>query len=90
MKERDLSEWVTVGFVSGAGNSSSLKSYSFTHNHDGYWGKFFYRLKQIDMDGSYKYSNEVEVQILPEISFWDRIILIHLILLRKLVAQFLV
>ena len=57
--------WVRVGFVSGAGNSSSLKSYSFIDNNDGLFGKYFYRLKQIDMDGSYKYSNEIEVQILP-------------------------
>jgi hypothetical protein len=29
------------------------------------FGKYIYRLKQIDFDGSFKYSNEVEVQILP-------------------------
>jgi carboxypeptidase T len=60
-----LSDWTKVGFVSGVGNSSSLKSYSFIDEVNEICGKYIYRLKQIDLDGSYKYSNEVEVQILP-------------------------
>lgn len=54
--------WEKIGFVNGAGNSNSPKEYSFTHK-PGQSGKYFYRLKQIDNDGSVTYSNEVEVNV---------------------------
>lgn len=51
--------WVKIGFVQGAGNSNSYKDYSYT---DKYFGKkVSYRLKQIDFDGQYQYSNIVEI-----------------------------
>ncbi len=49
-----------VGFVNGAGNSNSPKSYSFSDKNLAN-GNYIYRLKQIDLGGEYKYSNEVEV-----------------------------
>ena len=54
-----------MGFVSGVGNSSSVQNYSFEDNLNGKFGKYSYRLKQIDFDGSFKYSSEVEVEIIP-------------------------
>jgi len=57
--------WKKIGFIEGHGNSNSLKSYLFTDNNPiGGW-KFKYRLKQIDNDGKFEYSNEVEVEIVP-------------------------
>jgi len=53
-------EWRIIGFVSGNGNSNSLKEYSFTDKNPPS-GKIKYRLKQIDIDGSFSYSNEVEI-----------------------------
>ncbi|MCX6168950.1 MAG: T9SS type A sorting domain-containing protein [Ignavibacteriales bacterium] len=48
--------WTKIGFVQGNGNSNSPKSYSFTDEPTG--GKEFnYRLKQIDFDGAYEYSD---------------------------------
>ena len=61
-------EWETIGFVEGAGNSNSPKSYSFTDNVSAS-GKYSYRLKQIDLDGSYKYSQTVEVEINVPLKF---------------------
>ncbi|MCZ7615898.1 MAG: T9SS type A sorting domain-containing protein [Ignavibacteriaceae bacterium] len=60
------SEWNTLGFVKGHGNSNSPKQYSFT-DKDLFAGgsKFHYRLKQIDNDGSFEYSDVIEVEILP-------------------------
>jgi len=59
--------WVTIGFAEGNGNSNSPKQYSFTDNNP-YGGSWFvYRLKQIDTDGSYEYSDEIEVEIVPTI-----------------------
>lgn len=53
------SEWNTIGFVEGHGNSNSPKYYSFTD--DVVSGKHAYRLKQIDNDGQFAYSNVIEV-----------------------------
>ena len=55
-------EWEKIGFVKGNGNSNSPKDYSFTDNPLG-GTTFKYRLKQIDFDGQYKYSDEVEVEL---------------------------
>jgi Secretion system C-terminal sorting domain len=52
--------WEKIGFVEGNGNSNSPKEYSFTDNEISY-GKYSYRLKQIDNDGKFEFSNIVEV-----------------------------
>jgi hypothetical protein len=57
--------WQVLNFVPGAGNSNSVKSYTYIDKIDGF-GKVFYRLKQTDTDGSYTYSNIVEVTINPQ------------------------
>ncbi len=56
-----------IGFVEGNGNSNSVKSYSFIDSKP-VEGKAVYRLKQIDLDGKYEYSKEIEVsyQIVKE------------------------
>jgi len=51
--------WQKIGFVNGYGNSNSPKSYSFEDELQ--YGNIIYRLKQIDNDGQYKYSDEVEI-----------------------------
>lgn len=52
-----------IGFVQGCGNSNSPKHYSY--DDDGIYssGKYSYRLKQIDTDGSYEYSSIKDVLI---------------------------
>jgi hypothetical protein len=57
--------WEKIGFVAGSGNSNSPKDYSFTDNNPYGGNKFIYRLKQIDNDGKFEYSDEVEVEIVP-------------------------
>lgn len=59
-KIEKLQNWEMVGFVEGNGNSNSSKDYSFTDNTVGY-GKYSYRLKQIDADGQFEYSKIIEV-----------------------------
>ena len=56
------SEWETIGFVEGHGNSNSPKDYSFIDENPGS-GKFEYRLKQIDNNGNFGYSAAIEVEI---------------------------
>ncbi len=57
--------WEKVAFVEGHGNSNSTKVYSFTDKHLVGGSKFMYRLKQIDIDGTFEYSDAVEIEVLP-------------------------
>jgi hypothetical protein len=52
--------WQKIGFVKGAGTSNAPKEYSYSDATDAS-GSYVYRLKQIDVDGSFKYSQSVEV-----------------------------
>jgi len=62
-------QWTKVGFVGGSGNSNTPKEYSFTDDNPGISGTVEYRLKQIDNDGSIKYSNIVEVSFMKPVKF---------------------
>jgi len=53
--------WRMIGFVEGHGNSNSPKHYSFEDENLNQSGRYSYRLKQIDNDGTYEYSEVVEV-----------------------------
>ena len=59
--ERSLDNlnFVKVGFVRGQGTSTQIAKYSFVDNNSS--GHLYYRLKQVDFDGSFKYSKVVEV-----------------------------
>ena len=52
-----------IAFVQGHGNSNSPKYYSYSDKSINLSGKYLYRLKQIDIDGSYEYSDQVEVDL---------------------------
>jgi photosystem II stability/assembly factor-like uncharacterized protein len=56
------SEFVTIGFVKGVGTSTTQQEYSYADKNltD---GKYSYRLKQIDYNGLYEYSNAIEVDV---------------------------
>jgi len=66
--ERRINEcdWNSIGFVEGNGNSNSPKEYSYS-DKDLFAGgsNFQYRLKQVDTDGSFEYSDVVEVEVVP-------------------------
>ena len=61
-------EWNRIGFVGGNGTTTEPQTYSF-FDGDLSNGKYRYRLKQIDYDGSFEYSNEIEVEILSPLEF---------------------
>ncbi len=54
------SSWQKLGFISGNGTTTEKSSYSFVDKNP-VEGKSYYRLKQIDFDGSSKIYNSVEV-----------------------------
>ena len=56
-------DWQVIGFVFGFGTTTEPKSYSFVDENLSA-GKYQYRLKQIDFDGSFEYSNIVEVEVM--------------------------
>ena len=62
------SVWNKVGFVFGNGTSTELNYYSFTDQSVPV-GQYLYRLKQIDLDGSFDYSDQVEVDIISATNY---------------------
>ena len=58
----DLEGFQSIGFVKGSGTSTEPQFYSFT-DEEIEPGKYQYRLKQIDCDGSFEYSKIVEVTV---------------------------
>ena len=59
------SKFEKIGFINGNGNSNSPKEYSFIDKDLTGGSKFLYRLRQIDNDGQFEYSNIVEVEFIP-------------------------
>jgi hypothetical protein len=62
------SEFETIGFVNGSGTTTERKSYSFRDDNV-LSGTYTYRLKQIDFDGTFEYSNGVEVNVFAATDF---------------------
>jgi len=56
------SGYEVIGFVAGHGTTTEIQSYSFVDKNIGS-GNYSYRLKQIDYNGTYSYSNTVEAEI---------------------------
>jgi len=56
--------WQKIGFVEGHGTANSPKYYTFT-DKSVTGNKIQYRLRQVDNDGTFEYSNVVEVELAP-------------------------
>jgi hypothetical protein len=53
--------WEKIGFIQGNGTTNVFKKYFFTDHSKLEPGNYFYRLKQIDTDGTFEYSSEIKV-----------------------------
>lgn len=63
ISENSLAQnWERIGYVEGNGTTAEPKNYNFIDKETPE-GKVQYRLKQIDFDGSFNYSNTIEVEI---------------------------
>jgi hypothetical protein len=62
-RSKDGNVWEEVLEVDGAGNSSSVINY-FDKDYDPYPGISYYRLRQVDFDGTRSYSDIVPVELL--------------------------
>ena len=56
------SEFTVIAFVNGNGTTTQMNEYSYIDKNLEQ-GKYFYRLKQIDLDGQYNYSQTIEVTV---------------------------
>jgi hypothetical protein len=54
--------WQKLGFVSGNGTTTEKQSYSYT-DRNLTEGNYSYRLKQVDFNGEFEYSNAIEVLV---------------------------
>lgn len=61
-RSTDNINWITIGFVTGKGTTTEPNEYSFTDN-PGLSGTYFYRLKQYDFSGNFKYSKTIEADL---------------------------
>jgi photosystem II stability/assembly factor-like uncharacterized protein len=59
-------DWITIGFVRGNGTTTEPRNYTYLDDiSEINSNKIYYRLKQIDFNGSYEFSKEVEIITLP-------------------------
>ncbi len=63
VERKFYSKWNEIGFVEGKGSTTEITKYKFTDSgiSDGVYS---YRLKQIDLDGTFIYSNVVEISFM--------------------------
>jgi len=67
INNNQTTEWSVIGFRQGAGTTSEAREYSFSDDISALNAtSVAYRLKQIDYDGTFEYSNEVMAEsVLP-------------------------
>ncbi|MBK7632244.1 MAG: T9SS type A sorting domain-containing protein [Ignavibacteriales bacterium] len=67
IERKSISEYESIGFVAGSGTTTEPMIYSFSDVNLNP-GTYYYRLKQIDYDGTFEYSDLVEIDIItPDI-----------------------
>ena len=73
IQEKVAGEWIIIGYKEGAGTTTEPQEYSYYDDVGGIKAtSFSYRLKQIDLDGSYEFSEEVSrKKIFPLFRKWS-------------------
>ena len=65
-RSTDKTDWKLIGLKEGNGTTSEPQQYSYSDDiSDITTSKLYYRLKQIDYDGTFEYSQVVEVEVTP-------------------------
>jgi len=62
IQKKVADEFIAIGFINGKGTTTEVQNYSFSDN-DLQTGSYSYRLKQVDLTGSFEYSSEVNVDV---------------------------
>jgi hypothetical protein len=61
-RSTDKINFSEIAFVNGKGTTTEVNDYEYVDNIN-LAGKYYYRLKQVDFDGSFTYSNIVEAEV---------------------------
>lgn len=70
LRSKDTENWEVLGFVAGQGTSNRLQEYEYVDQAP-FIGTNYYRLRQIDLDGSSEYFEIVSVDFLQESNDWN-------------------
>ena len=62
IERKSSNQWERIGFVPGSGTTTELRSYSYI-DENVLAGKYSYRLRQIDFNGAFEYSDVVEIEV---------------------------
>ena len=64
-KSKDGIQWELLDFIEGQGNSVETDDYSYIDKNP-FTGTNYYRLKQLDFDGAFEYSDVISTEFQPE------------------------
>jgi len=67
-RRSENSQFVTIGFVEGYGTTTEEQNYVYVDRSVNP-GTYYYRLKQVDFNGKYEYSDEIELDVTPPLEF---------------------
>lgn len=62
-RKTDNTDWQTLAFIKGHGTTTQPQSYSYVDNSVSSNTKYYYRLRQNDFDGTFGFSNVIEIDI---------------------------
>ena len=57
-------DWAVIGTVDGSGTSTIINEYGYSDQDINRSGTYYYRLRQVDFDGGYDYSNIIAIDVL--------------------------
>ena len=64
LRKSSTYDFITVAFINGKGTATKPNNYSWSEKLQP--GIYSYRIKQVDFDGKFEYSKEVEVVVVPK------------------------
>jgi hypothetical protein len=67
-RSSETTEFRTIGFVDGSGTTTEPQEYSYIDRTTSS-GTYFYRLKQVDLNGRYEYFDAIEVDVKATLGF---------------------
>lgn len=67
-RSQDGKDWIVIGFVNGEGTTNKTSNYQY-QDHNPQNGINYYRLRQIDYDGQFEYSNIETTNFSKQINF---------------------
>ncbi len=68
-RKSENGKFEAIGFVNGNGTSTNIHNYSFVDRSVGV-GTYYYRLKQVDFNGTFEYFNAIQVDVNSPVEFF--------------------